>query len=652
MPWFDSVAYEVSDKVTVLAVNPFEGGREFVEQNYPHSKIVFADDFDIDGSQTYYKMLLPDVLEEYPGGAYPVTVILDENGVILEKHVGYMSYEELKGKIISALGGCPHIYDFACSAYCNWCNEERVPADHEIVEATCTLGKHCSVCGETWSEPLGHTETVVPSKAATCVTAGLTEGLSCSVCGEILVAQEETPATGHTEVVDVAVAPTCTATGLTEGSHCSVCGEVLVAQEEIPALPHTYDSDFDRECNVCGYIRAIAANVEINDIMKDMYSGNTMKYETVMFIDYGESKQLLFYADDIVSVQSYDRTKTYVEGVDYALVDGCIVLLEGSSIPCITGKVYYGGPAAGMQDICYTKDESGRLVSTYWGEGDSMTKWQVNVEYTHSDAWTGFKQETATERYSDFIAKLERGEDVTVFFYGDSITVGANASGYFGTAPNQPQYTFLVVDTLARMYGYSVQHAKAKTGDPTPIESMNYGDRGTITYINTAVGGWQSTNGVSSYGTARGSVEPYINKYGCDLFIVAFGMNDGGLAPATTKGNIKTIIDNTIALAPDCAYLIVSTMLPNPDAYNSAAGGKWLGNQPYQEAQLLALAEEYMADGVACAVAQMTSMSSSILNRKDFLDYTGNNINHPNDFFSRVYAQNVIQTLIGYENIA
>ena len=86
----------------------------------------------------------------------------------------------------------------------------------------------------------GHTEEVVPGKAATCEETGLTEGKKCSVCGKELAAQEVIPALGHTEEVIPGKEPTCTKAGLTDGLKCSVCGKVFAAREVIPALGHDY----------------------------------------------------------------------------------------------------------------------------------------------------------------------------------------------------------------------------------------------------------------------------------------------------------------------------------------------------------------------------------------------------------------------------
>ena len=42
----------------------------------------------------------------------------------------------------------------------------------------------------------------------------------------------------HVLVTDAAVAATCTTAGKTEGSHCSVCKEIITAQKNIPAIGH------------------------------------------------------------------------------------------------------------------------------------------------------------------------------------------------------------------------------------------------------------------------------------------------------------------------------------------------------------------------------------------------------------------------------
>ena len=100
-------------------------------------------------------------------------------------------------------------------------------------------------CGETTTEAItdrpNHTpaeavrENVVP---ATCAAEGsYDEVIKCSVCQtEISRTHKTTEKTNnHTEVVDPAVAATCGTAGKTEGKHCSVCNTVLVNQTEIPA---------------------------------------------------------------------------------------------------------------------------------------------------------------------------------------------------------------------------------------------------------------------------------------------------------------------------------------------------------------------------------------------------------------------------------
>lgn len=153
---------------------------------------------------------------------------------------------------------------------------------HEGGAATCTEKAICSLCGQPYGKPLGHTPEAIPGVEPSCTESGITEGSRCAVCGEILESQKPlsplghsfgewevtTPATcttdgerkstcstcgetrtevikanGHTEVVDTGKPATCTENGLTDGKHCSVCNTVIVAQQTIPKTQHEYEKE-------------------------------------------------------------------------------------------------------------------------------------------------------------------------------------------------------------------------------------------------------------------------------------------------------------------------------------------------------------------------------------------------------------------------
>lgn len=380
----------------------------------------------------------------------------------------------------------------------------------------------------------------------------------------------------------------------------------------------------------------------LEDTMKPIFSGNTVQDETVFFLDKGEEKTLLFDIDKIESVTSYDLKTTYKEGVDYALKDGKIVCLEGGSIPCITSEKYWSDK--NKADLV-TKNGDVEM-NTFWGEGTTMTDWQVRVTYTHSDSWKGFYQPSAVDQYEKLIKKLQNKEDVTFFFYGDSITFGANASFMVGTEPKQHTYSMLFTEAIADLFGYKVKFiSTGKLGNTCRVpKTYNEDNEPTITYVNTSVGGWTTRNGLTNYDK---HVRTYIEKHGCDLFVLAFGMNDLNGEPDDVYGLQKAILDKVLEQSPEASLIIMSTMVPNPEATNG-----WYGRQPEQEERLLKGAEEdYQAKGIPCSVCQMTSTSKAIYERKAFRDSTGNNINHPNDFMVRVYAQTLLADFIGYYNL-
>lgn len=375
-------------------------------------------------------------------------------------------------------------------------------------------------------------------------------------------------------------------------------------------------------------------------IMQNMFTSARSVGETVLFMEKGDVKPLLFPIESIESVTSYDGSVTYTEGADYVVEDGKLKVTENSAIPCITAEVFYHLPDSIIRAV---DPATGEWTPIFWGEG-RVKAWQVRVTYTHTAAWAGYTQPSHADIYTDFLRKLTVGEDVTVCFYGDSITWGANSSFQENLAPMQGSYTLLFTQALADLYGYRVRYVdvKAEVGDlnyaRVPAEDYVAGERGTITYVNAAIGGWTSQHGVEHFDT---SLKGLAETYGCDLFVIAFGMNDGIYQPNQTQAFVKCIADDMLAVRSGASLLFVSSMTPHTGTdwdYPAIAG---------QEAKLEELAEDYREAGTACAVACVHSVSKAVQERKCFSDYTGNNVNHPNDWFYQVYAQTLLQAVVG-----
>lgn len=376
---------------------------------------------------------------------------------------------------------------------------------------------------------------------------------------------------------------------------------------------------------------------DIETWMAPVWKGPYVYNESFMFVGRGDKAPLLYPADRIISIRSFDLKTEYKEGKDYNLVDGKVELTEDSAISFIPEELYFSDNKEFPFQIKVM--DRGEEKSIYFSE--LICKYQVFVTYAHSSGRKLFIPNDESAKFARLLKKLDAGKDVTLQFYGDSITFGASATGMLGLEPHTPIWPRMFTHYLAKKYGYTVKYVSVDLPgtNAVPEEPAVFGTRGTITYINPAVGGWRINDGVEKFDTY---VKPFIEKYGCDFMLLAFGMNDAGNSLETEKELQKAAIEAVYGMVPDVEMLLLATMVPNNEAVNG-----WYGNQYLFEGVFFDLAQEYTALGKHIAVGQMTAMSLSMLETKRFRDYTGNNINHPNDFMSRVYAQVVYATVTG-----
>ncbi len=332
------------------------------------------------------------------------------------------------------------------------------------------------------------------------------------------------------------------------------------------------------------------------------WEGNIVYNETVMFV--GETEAPLLYTPErILSVRSFDLATEYEVGKDYTVKDGKLCLTEGTRIPSFSLEEYY--PAEPIQGKCLASNVEGHPY-IFFSEGSTVFQRQIHVTYTHKDAWDRFVPQKQ-DKFVKFIEKASHGEEVTVLVYGDSISTGVNSSGRVGCEPYAEPWFDMVLGAMQKHF---------------------HNDK--IRLVNTAVGGKATPWGIECLQERAIDIRP-------DLMLLGFGMNDGGRTPEEEGALIKELIDKFLSACPDAEIGLIAPMLPH-----FRFKGFW-GNQKDFEPVFAALCEGYDNMGLI----PVTSVHKAMLETKRYYDMTGNNVNHPNDFLARVYAQTVIKSILG-----
>ena len=177
--------------------------------------------------------------EEYQTGTYDVTKHAPDTGTLIEAptctETGTTEYKCTRCGIVTSTD-----YNFPVA------KGHTLDGGTVTKVATCTAEGNrridCVDCDYYITQSVAkapHTEAITPAVAATCTTAGKTEGKHCSVCSTVIVAQIETTKLGH-DMVDNndAVAATCTTAGRSTGKHCTRCTHTTTGETTTPALGH------------------------------------------------------------------------------------------------------------------------------------------------------------------------------------------------------------------------------------------------------------------------------------------------------------------------------------------------------------------------------------------------------------------------------
>jgi hypothetical protein len=337
--------------------------------------------------------------------------------------------------------------------------------------------------------------------------------------------------------------------------------------------------------------------------MKPIWTGNVSHDESVLFwAPEGQRPfvPLLYSPTKILSVRSATLKTTYDEGTDWKLDGNKIVLPEGSRIPWTTEAEMYP-QEAGPPGTTMPKVGGGYML---FREGGFFHQKQLVVTYEHDgQGWDGPVPKFDESLLPKTIAKLRAKEPLKIVLFGDSISAGANASGSVGAPPFLPNW-----------------------GDLTRAW-LQYSYKGNILLANESLGGANSHWGAANAAKAFAPHRP-------DLVIIGFGMNDRTVvSPEDFARNIRAMMDAAKAVNPEVEFILVQSMEPNQE---------WspLGNLNAYGDFLKSL------QGPGVAVADVQSVHASLLKHKRYVDMTGNNVNHTNDFLTRVYAQVVSALLL------
>ena len=274
-------------------------------------------------------------------------------------------------------------------------------------------------------------------------------------------------------------------------------------------------------------------------LLQPIWASPVVYRESVLFVQDGEKAadaRLVLDPKRILRIASADGSQVFTTD-DYTIDPAThrLVLTPQSRIPHLKAAELFP-PKGSPRSIKSKAADASRDV--LYDETGWFHERQVEVTYEAAEAWNGYHPTVAKDSLPRTLAKLQRGEPVTIALSGDSISTGDNSSSTTHKEPLMPGYPQLVADQLHESY-----HSQ-------------------ITMANRAVGGWRFEQGLKDL--------PKLLETKPDLVIIAYGMNHVRSHDARAfKKMAAEMIDGIHAADKDTEIILVSPMYGNPDWKNT-----------------------------------------------------------------------------------
>ena len=407
-----------------------------------------------------------------------------------------------------------------------------------------------------------------------------------------------------------------------------LCGAIACGGTPPPTQPPSTEPE--------GYVKQLAPQKEwinattwgdelMEAYLRPYWYTREVYNETCTFVGESGEATLMYEPTLVHSVRSYDLSTTYLEGIDYEIVGRKIKRIPTGSMPYWGIEEYYRREPVSPQTAWPIFVEDEELQSqvdwipylAYFDNGDFITSKQIAVTYRHQTIYSGAYPEAQQDKLSAVLDKIKAGQDINIAVYGDSVSVGCNASGtsYGGNInPYMPAWFNIVKQYIEKKY------------DITANVSSN------------GQGGWTLQNCIDNY-DARMKGGNY------DLMLLRIGGNDKYTAKLQYKSRLAELLDKFFAEYPNANVIIVT-----PEAQNVVEIGG-VGSVPFIEMWTEELLESY-ENASQVAIAKVTSFDDWLeaTGKKD-RDWLANNINHGNDFMIRSYVQTILKVMFGTDYV-